>query len=97
MNENRKNPISFFFSDFHSGAANVIFHCAGFVMLGFGLGINNITMITLATGVMELGHFYNALRGRHREYSLLAIPAQWVLWLIFIWIGATVYRLIVKI
>lgn len=97
MNNDRKNPINFFFSDFHSGTVNVIFHCAGFMMLGFGVGTNNIAMITLATAVMEIGHFYNALRGRHREYSLLAIPAQWVLWLFFIWIGSTVYRLMMKI
>lgn len=70
MNDDRKNPITFFFSEFHSGAVNVVFHCAGFMMLGFGIGVNNLTMITLATVVMETGHFYNALRGRYKEFSL---------------------------
>ena len=83
----RKNPIFFFFDEFHSGTANVIFHCLGFAVLGYGIGIGSIYMITVSTFVMELGHFYNVLLGRHREYSFLAIPAQWIFWMLIVWGG----------
>jgi|GEM_PF-1518640 hypothetical protein len=83
--ENHKNPIAFFFDEFHSGTFNVIFHCLGFALLGYGVGTSSIYMITVATFVMEVGHFYNTLRGRHREYSFLAIPVQWIFWLLIVW------------
>lgn len=82
-----KNPIAFFFDEFHGGPVNVVFHCLGFAVLGYGLGIGDIGLVTLATFIMELGHFYNALRGRHKEFAFLAIPIQWAFWLLIVWGG----------
>ena len=94
MERNRKNPISFFFDEFHSGTINVIAHCAGFALLGYGLGIGSIYVITLSTFIMELGHFYNALRDRYKIYAVLAIPAQWIFWMLIVWGGYIVDQLV---
>lgn len=82
-----KNPIAFFFDEFHSGTVNVVFHCLGFALLGYGVGIRSVYVITVATFVMEFGHFYNVLAGRHRKYSFLAVPVQWIFWLLIVWVG----------
>ena len=94
MEQNGKNVVSFFFGDFHSGAVNVFFHCLGFAVLGYGLGVGNVIIITASTFIMETGHFYNVLRGRGREFAFLAIPVQWIFWMIIVWGGYAADQLI---
>ncbi len=79
-----KPPLIFFLDDFHQGPVNLVLHCAGFLVLGYGLGRHNLSLMFLATFLMELGHFYNALRGRHRDYALWALPLQYFVWLLII-------------
>lgn len=87
MEENKNNPVSFFFGEFHSGSVNVVFHCLGFAVLGYGLGVKSIGLITISTFIMELGHFYNALRGRDWAFAFLAIPVQWIFWFAIVGAG----------
>lgn len=84
MSHPTKPPLFFFLSDFHQGAVNVILHCAGFLVLGYGLGVRDLSLMFLATFLMEMGHFYNALRGYHRDYALWALPLQYFTWIIII-------------
>ena len=84
MTHTSKHPLVFFLGDFHQGSVNVILHCAGFLVLGYGLGRHNLSLMFLSTFLMELGHFYNALRGRHRDYALWALPLQYFIWILII-------------
>lgn len=86
MESRTKQPLLFFFDDFHRGPVNVILHCAGFAILGYAIGTNQFSLVFVSTAVMEAGHFYNALRGGGglRDYALWAIPFQYFVWLIIV-------------
>lgn len=88
-----KHYLVFFLDDFHRGAVNHIIHFAGFTLLGYGLGKLNFLLVIISPFVMELGHFYNYLRGVHKEHALKIIPLQWAAWAIFVGIGYLITRL----
>lgn len=80
----KKHYILFFLDDFHRGAVNHVIHFIGFTVLGYGLGKPSLLLIIVSPFIMELGHFYNYLRGIHREHAIKIIPLQWLAWVIFI-------------
>lgn len=83
----KKHLFIFFLDDFHHGSVNHVTHFIGFTVLGYGLGVQSLLLITVSPIIMELGHFYNYLRGIHREYAIKIIPLQWLAWVVFVGIG----------
>lgn len=88
----RRHFIIFFLDDFHHGAVNHVLHAVGFTLLGFGLGRGSLLIVLISPFIMELGHFYNYFRGKHREYAIKIIPLQWVAWVLFVGIGYLLNR-----
>ena len=76
--------IGFFLDEFHHGAVNHVLHFIGFTLLGFGLGSQNWLIVIFSPAVMESGHIYNYLTGRHKELAIKIIPLQLVAWIIFV-------------
>lgn len=83
----KKHWLFFFLDDFHRGAVNHVIHSVGLTVLGYGLGKPSLMLIILSPFIMELGHFYNYLRGIHREHAIKIIPLQLVAWVIFVAVG----------
>ena len=77
----------FFLDEFHRGAMNHVIHFAGFALLGYGIGIQSLLIIISSPFVMEAGHVYNYLRGRHRKHAIKIIPLQIAAWLVFVGLG----------
>ncbi len=86
--------IAFFLDEFHHGAVNHVIHFIGFTLLGYGLGIQSWWIIVFSPFVMEIGHVYNYLTGRHRHLAIRIIPIQIVAWFIFVGIGYLVTRVL---
>ena len=82
----KQHFIFFFLDDFHHGTFNHIMHFIGFT-IGYGLGKPNIVTISLSPFIMESGHIYNFLKGRHKEHFIKIIPLQLLSWIIFILLG----------
>ena len=79
--------IIFFLDDFHNGALNHVVHFFGFFILGYGVGRRNLKLIMLSPFIMEFGHLYNFLTGRHTEMAIKIIPAQLLAWVVFVGVG----------
>ena len=79
--------LTFFLDEFHQGAVNHVIHFAGFTLLGYGIGIQSLLIIVSSPFVMEAGHVYNYLRGRHRKHAIKIIPLQIAAWLVFVGLG----------
>ncbi|MEK6837950.1 MAG: hypothetical protein AABX69_04830 [Nanoarchaeota archaeon] len=78
---------AFFLDEFHHGAVNHLIHAIGFTLLGYGLGTRNLLIIIASPFVMEAGHVYNYIRGRHRKHAIKIIPLQIAAWLVFVGAG----------
>ena len=89
----KKHWLFFFLDDFHRGAVNHLVHFIGFTVLAYGLGKPSLILIIASPFIMELGHFYNYLRGIHREHAIKIIPIQWIAWLFFVAIGYLLAKL----
>lgn len=85
-----RHHLIFFLDDFHRGAVNHVSHFFGFFLLGYGMGKWDIIPVIISPFIMELGHFYNYLRGIHSEHAIRIIPLQWFAWLVFVAIGYVV-------
>ncbi|MBI2012024.1 hypothetical protein HYS91_04610 [Candidatus Daviesbacteria bacterium] len=83
----KKHFLLFFLDDFHQGAMNHLIHFVGFTVLGYGLGKPSLFLIILSPFIMESGHIYNYLTGRHKELAIKIIPLQLLAWVIFVGIG----------
>ena len=79
--------IMFFLDEFHQGAVNHVIHFAGFTLLGYGLGIKSLPIILLSPIIMESGHIYNYVTGKHKHLAYKIIPIQILAWLAFIGLG----------
>ena len=79
--------MAFFLDEFHHGAVNHLIHFIGFTLLGYGLGIRSLPIIIISPFVMEAGHVYNYIRGRHRKHAIKIIPLQIAAWLVFLGLG----------
>ena len=77
----------FFLDEFHQGAVNHVIHFAGFTLLGYGIGIQSLLIIVISPFVMESGHVYNYIKGRHRHLAFKIIPLQIAAWLVFVGLG----------
>ena len=75
---------------------NHALHFIGFTLLGYGLGKLNLWLILGSPFVMEAGHFYNYIRGKHKEEFVKIIPLQWAAWIVFVAIGYFLSRLFLK-
>lgn len=89
----KKHWLLFFLDDFHRGSINHLIHFIGFTVLGYGLGKPNLILIIISPFIMELGHFYNYLKGAHKEVAIKIIPLQWAAWLLFVGIGFLIAKL----
>lgn len=78
---------AFFLDEFHHGAVNHVIHFIGFTILGYGLGIKSLPIVIISPFVMEAGHLYNYITGRHRKHALKIIPLQIAAWLVFVAAG----------
>ena len=85
----KKHFIIFFLDDFHRGAVNHLTHFVGFTLLGYGLGKPSLLLILISPFIMESGHFYNHLRGIHKEHTVKILPFQLLAWVVFVLIGIT--------
>ena len=85
--------IIFLLDDFHHGAVNNVIHWSGFTLLGYGLGIQNWWIVILSPFIMEMGHVYNYITGRHRHLAIRIIPMQILGWLVFVGIGYLLTKL----
>ena len=87
-----KHYLVFFLDDFHRGGVNHILHFVGFFLLGYGIGAWQLLPVIISPFIMESGHFYNYIRGIHREHALKIIPLQWAGWIIFLAFGYMITR-----
>ena len=78
---------AFFMDKFHHGAVNHVIHFIGFTLLGYGIGTGNLLIAIASPFVMEAGHVYNYIRGRHRKHAVRIIPLQIAAWLVFVGAG----------
>lgn len=90
----KKHWLFFFLDDFHRGAVNHLVHFIGFTVLGYGLGKQSLILVIISPFIMELGHFYNYIRGLHREHAVKLIPLQWAAWLVFVVAGYLLAKLL---
>lgn len=80
----KKHFLFFFLDDFHQGAANHMLHFLGCTLLGYGLGKPSLTLILISPLIMESGHVYNYLTGRHKEHAIKIIPWQILFWIVLV-------------
>ena len=75
--------IKFFFTDFHKGTVNIIFHIISFTVMFYGISIKDLVIATLGLAVIdECGHIYNYLIPHKKDpkYNpVRMIPIQLVL------------------
>lgn len=86
---NFREQTIFFFTTFHSGFVNILFHIFSVPVYGYGFIEQNILFVLLGTATEEIGHLYNhffKFRGKLREKSLDIVPYQIVAIIVFIYV-----------
>jgi hypothetical protein len=85
--KNVLHELDVYLSEFHRGSVNIVIHFIGAGLFGYGVGIEHWVIIMTAPLVMELGHGYNYVMGKHRDLATRTLPLQIGAWFMFMTIG----------